>query len=60
MRSRSTGVLNQTDSETEVNDRKLQNRLMQPTISSQNKIRNNANKSLTLRKRFTHSAGKLS
>lgn len=55
MRSGSIGVLNQTDSETEIGDRKFK-RLLKPTISSQNKITSNTNKNTNIRKRYSQSA----
>lgn len=53
IRSSSTGVLNHSDSDGE-SDKKAQNRLMRPTISSQNKVANNA-KNSSVRKRHSHS-----
>lgn len=52
-RSRSSGVLNQSDSETESTDKKM-SRLMRPTISSHNKI----NKTLQSRKKQSYSTSK--
>ncbi|XP_025834885.1 WD repeat-containing protein 62 isoform X3 [Agrilus planipennis] len=58
MRSSSTGVLNQSDSETESNFSKVSNRLMRPTISSQNKVSKVKNSSM--RKRQSYSVMNLS
>lgn len=53
-RSRSSGVLNQSDSDPETQDKKV-SRLMRPTISSHNKI---SNKTLQNRKKHSYSASK--
>lgn len=53
-RSRSSGVLNQSDSETEAE--KKMSRLMRPTISSHNKINN---KTLQTRKKQSYSTSNL-
>lgn len=50
-RSRSSGVLNQSDSDPETTEKKV-SRLMRPTISSHNKINN---KSLQSRKKHSYS-----
>lgn len=52
-RSRSSGVLNQSDSENDTTDKKV-SRLMRPTISSHNKI----NKTLQSRKKQSYSTSK--
>ncbi|CAH1107789.1 unnamed protein product, partial [Psylliodes chrysocephalus] len=54
-RSRSTTVLNQSDSDPETQEKKV-SRLMRPTISSHNKINN---KSLQIRKKHSYSASNL-
>lgn len=54
-RSRSSGVLNQSDSDPETQDKKV-SRLMRPTISSHNKINN---KSLQNRKKHSYSTSNL-
>ncbi|CAH1118398.1 unnamed protein product [Phaedon cochleariae] len=54
-RSRSSGVLNQSDSDQETQDKKV-SRLMRPTISSHNKINN---KSLQNRKKHSYSTSNL-
>ncbi|XP_031332032.1 mitogen-activated protein kinase-binding protein 1 isoform X3 [Photinus pyralis] len=58
IRSSSTGVLNQSDSDNENSDKKPQSRLMRPTISSQNKV--TSSKNLAIRKRQAYSVMNLS
>lgn len=53
-RSRSSGVLNQSDSDPETQEKKV-SRLMRPTISSHNKI---SNKMLQNRKKHSYSTSK--
>lgn len=55
-RSRSSGVLNQSDSDPETQEKKV-SRLMRPTISSHNKI---SNKTLQNRKKHSYSTSKFS